>query len=166
MSGISMRSWIARESRRRSSSHKTGGPHWHFTWEIVGLSLSTGLFALRAGLKAEIANQAPALPFVLFQLSADDVEKAIRTSSHLQPRDEMKFGVAANGRKFMTCGRTKARGLKPGFCWAVELGCRYPRTCVLGNVQPSLRDWSCSEPLPSTACWAKFSRPFGTEFRK
>jgi hypothetical protein len=44
----------------------------------------------------------------------------------------------------------------------VELGCRYPRTCVLGNVQPSLRDWSCSEPLPSTACWAKFSRPFGT----
>jgi hypothetical protein len=44
----------------------------------------------------------------------------------------------------------------------VELGCRYPRTCVLGNVQPSLRDWSCSEPLPSTACWAKFSRPRST----
>jgi hypothetical protein len=41
----------------------------------------------------------------------------------------------------------------------------YPRTCVLGNVQPSLRDWSCSEPQPSTACWAKFSRPFGTGFR-
>src|ERR1700691_5483039 len=48
---------------------------------------------------------------------------------------------------------------------AVELGCRYPRTCVLGNVQPSLRDWSCSEPLPSTACWATFSRPYGTRFR-
>jgi hypothetical protein len=36
-------------------------------------------FALRAGLKAEIANQAPALPVVLFQLSADDVEKALQS---------------------------------------------------------------------------------------
>jgi hypothetical protein len=36
----------------------------------------------------------------------------------------------------------------------------------MGNVQPSLRDWSCSEPLPSTACWAKFSRPYGTRFRR
>src|ERR1700733_13721879 len=36
-------------------------------------------FALRAGLKAEIANQAPAVPFVLFQLSADGVEKALQS---------------------------------------------------------------------------------------
>ena len=45
----------------------------------------------------------------------------------------------------------------PGVVWSV------PRTCVLGKIQPSLRDWSCSEPLPSTACWAKFNRPCGTD---
>src|ERR1700733_3019050 len=36
-----------------------------------------------------------------------------------------------------------------------------PRTDVLGS-QPSLRDWSCWEGKPSTACWAILNRPFGT----
>ena len=38
-----------------------------------------------------------------------------------------------------------------------------PRTDVLGNFQPSLRDWSGCGRKPSTACWAIFSRPFGTD---
>jgi hypothetical protein len=35
-------------------------------------------FALRAGLKAEITNQAPAIPFIAFQFSADDVQKPLQ----------------------------------------------------------------------------------------
>jgi hypothetical protein len=37
-----------------------------------------------------------------------------------------------------------------------------PRTDVLGNLQSSLRDWFWWERIPSTACWAIFSRPCGT----
>jgi hypothetical protein len=37
-----------------------------------------------------------------------------------------------------------------------------PRTDVLGEPQSSLRDWSCGNRPPSAACWATFSRPFGT----
>jgi hypothetical protein len=33
-------------------------------------------FTFRAGLKAEIADQAPSIPFLIFQLSTDDVEKS------------------------------------------------------------------------------------------
>jgi hypothetical protein len=40
--------------------------------------------------------------------------------------------------------------------------CSIPRTDVLGIPQSSLRDWGCWQRIPSTACWAKFSRPFGT----
>ena len=39
---------------------------------------------------------------------------------------------------------------------------RVHRTGVLGYSQPSLRDWSSSRILPSTACWATLSRPSGT----
>ena len=36
------------------------------------------------------------------------------------------------------------------------------RDCVLGNIQPSLRDWFVLEMIPRTSSWATFSRPFGT----
>jgi hypothetical protein len=37
---------------------------------------------------------------------------------------------------------------------------------LLDNFQPSLRDLIRSLTVPSTACWAKFSRPFGTQFEE
>jgi len=94
---------------------------------------------------------------------------SVGTMAKLQP-------TAENGsaRRDVLAWKLLAIGMEPGWSgsgssWSwrspldFESGCRYPpRTCVLGKVQPSLRDWSCSEPLPSTGCWAKFSRPFGT----
>ena len=35
---------------------------------------------------------------------------------------------------------------------------------VAANFQPSLRDWSSSQIKLRTSSWAKFNRPYGTEF--
>jgi hypothetical protein len=39
-----------------------------------------------------------------------------------------------------------------------------PRTGVLGNFQPSLRDYSLAPDNPGLPSWATLSRPYGTQF--